>query len=548
MLVLTIGPAAGKAQPLPPTPAEEEPRPVRAYFADRSQLLELTRRYEPWEIHPDLGYAVVAVDPAGLVELAALGLRVESDPAFDLRLARQAAAAPDQAGAIPGFPCYRSVSETYSAAAGLARARPDLAEWIDIGDSWEKSAGLGSGSDIFVLRLTNSAAAGPKPKAFLMSGVHARELASVELLTRFGEWLVNSHGSHPDATLLLDYSEIHLLLYANPDGRRYAETGLWWRKNTNRAYCSPTSQFRGADLNRNFDFEWGNWGGSSGETCSEIYRGPIPASEPEVQAIQSYLRAQYADRRGPLLSDAAPDDTQGLLIDVHSYGRQVLWPWGFTAAPPPNAAGLQTLGRRLAYFNHYDPDQAYSLYPIDGASDDFAYGDMGLAALTVELGDYFFESCSTFENDILSDNLKMLRFAVRTARAPYLLPSGPDAHLIQVQPQPDASTAVLTATLDDTRSHLGGVPSQPIAAAEYWLNSPPWGDPPAAPTGQLTPLDGDWDEPVETAAATIDLTGLGPGRHRVFVRGLDASGAYGPVSMEFLVLGSPVYLPLAVRP
>ena len=40
---------------------------------------------------------------------------------------------------------------------------PDLATWTDIGDSWEKSNGLG-GFDIFVLKLTNSAIDVLKPR------------------------------------------------------------------------------------------------------------------------------------------------------------------------------------------------------------------------------------------------------------------------------------------------------------------------------------------------------------------------------------------------
>jgi hypothetical protein len=56
-------------------------------------------------------------------------------------------------------------------------------------------------------------------------------------------------------TWLLDHHEVHLMLQSNPDGRKQAETGLLWRKNVNNDYCS-NSDSRGADLNRNFDFEW----------------------------------------------------------------------------------------------------------------------------------------------------------------------------------------------------------------------------------------------------------------------------------------------------
>jgi hypothetical protein len=34
----------------------------------------------------------------------------------------------------------------------------------------------------------------------------------------------------PNITWLLDHHEIHLLLHANPDGRKQAESGKYWRK------------------------------------------------------------------------------------------------------------------------------------------------------------------------------------------------------------------------------------------------------------------------------------------------------------------------------
>ena len=62
---------------------------------------------------------------------------------------------------------------------------------------------------------------------------------------------------------------------------------------------AATSSDRGADLNRNFVYNWGCCGGSSSQPCDFTYRGPGPASEPETQAVQNYLLAQFPDQRGP---------------------------------------------------------------------------------------------------------------------------------------------------------------------------------------------------------------------------------------------------------
>jgi len=75
---------------------------------------------------------------------------------------------------IAGYPCYRTVEETFSTAEAIVADHPQLATWIDIGDSWEKSAPGGKpGYDMMVLRLTNAAVSGPKPKLFIISSIQA---------------------------------------------------------------------------------------------------------------------------------------------------------------------------------------------------------------------------------------------------------------------------------------------------------------------------------------------------------------------------------------
>ena len=64
----------------------------------------------------------------------------------------------------------------------------------------------------------------------------------------------------------------------------------------------------------------------------------------------------FENQRGPNDSDPAPSNTSGLFIDLHSYGGDVLWPYGFDwCSIAPNNLQLQTLGRKLAYFNDYAP-------------------------------------------------------------------------------------------------------------------------------------------------------------------------------------------------
>ncbi|HSM50040.1 MAG TPA: M14 family zinc carboxypeptidase, partial [Thermoanaerobaculia bacterium] len=418
---------------------------------------------------------------------------------------------------------------------------------VDIGDSWEKGTPGGApGYDLLVLVLTNTAVPGPKPRLFLHGAIHAREYTTAELALRFAEELVAGYGVDADATWLLDHHEVHLLVQANPDGRKQAESGLLWRKNTNEAYCGATSNSRGADLNRNFEYQWNCCGGSSSNACSDTFHGAGPASEPEVQAIQAYMRAIFPDQRGTGLLDPAPADATGVYLDLHSYSELVLWPWGFTSSVPPNGPALRTLGRKLAWFNGYEPDQAIGLYPTDGTTVDFGYGDLGVASYTFELGTTFFQACSVFEQTILPGNLPSLRYAAKVARTPYLTPSGPDAVGLAVAPSPVApgETATVTATLDDTRfsTENGPEPTQAIAGGSLYLATPPWQA--GAVAQPLAAVDGLFDETVEAVTGSVDTTGLSSGRHLLFVRGTDAAGNAGAVSAAFLWVVDPATAPV----
>ncbi|MFZ2359021.1 MAG: M14 family zinc carboxypeptidase [Anaerolineae bacterium] len=519
------------------TPLPDGPVVVRIYYDDPAQIT-LLKDYDLFEFNNKKEqYVLAAMDLDQMLELRAGGWRVEIDPVETAAFNREQKALPGQEAGIPGYPCYRTVEETFLTAQALAAAHPNLATWVDAGDSWEKATAGGlPGYDMGVLVLTNSAVPGPKPKLFITASIHAREYTPAELATRFAELLVNGYGVDPDATWILDHHEVHLMLHTNPDGRKQAETGLSWRKNTNQAYCGATSPSRGADLNRNFQFQWGCCGGSSGSVCSDTYRGPSAASEPEVQAVQNYMRAIFPDQRADPLTSPAPADATGVYLDIHSYSQLVLWPWGFTSTVAPNGPALQTLGRKFAFFNNYTPEQAIGLYATDGTTDDFGYGDLGVASYTFELGTAFFQACSTFESTILPDNMKALVYAAKVVRTPYQTPAGPDA--LTVTAAPAAITlgdpVVLTAIINDTRfnNSNGAEPSQAIAAAEYYIDTPPWQ--PGAVAYPMAAADGNFNSTIEAVTANLNTSALGAGRHMLFVRGKDAANNWGAFSAVFL--------------
>ncbi|MDL5033340.1 M14 family zinc carboxypeptidase [Pelomonas sp. APW6] len=534
-------------------PAERQT--MRAYFDDVRKARAIAHgRFETLASPYELGYVIVQVNADEARELRALGFRLEADPHWLTQQREQAlmesgerrrhalAAGQRQLLAgIPNYSCYPTVEEVFTEAQGMAASKPTLASWIDIGDSWEKSRGA-SGYDLRVLKLTNSAIGGSKPKLFVNAGIHAREYATTPLVLEFARRLLNGYGVDADATWILDHHEIHLLLATNPDGRKKAETGLLWRKNTNTAYCGATSNNRGADLNRNFSFDWNstNGRGSSGNACDETYRGPSAASEPETRAVEAYIRSLWPDRRGPNRTDPAPLDTSGIHLDIHSHGRLLLWPWGTNGAVAGNDTQLATLGRKFAYWNGHTPQRSLDLYETDGTSDDPSYGELGVAAFTFELGTAFFEQCSYYNNTLLPGNMPALIYAAKVVRTPYQTPAGPDVTQLALSAsRVTAGTPVtLDARVDDTRYNQsnGTEPTQAIAAAEAYLDVPPWLA--GARAVPLAAVDGGFNSSAEAVRGALDTTGLATGRHLVYVRGKDAAGNWGAFSAVFLDIGS----------
>ena len=525
-------------------------------IADRAEIDALATWLDIWKVEPD-GRLIIRVDADELARLQELGYAVEIDAERTDQLARVGVPLPEQGSGIPGFPCYRTVEETFATAEALAASNPELIEWIDVGDSWEKTQDPSDGYDLQVLRfgkppisVHDSERQGLEqqpplaiPSLFVNTAIHAREYTTAELSTRFAEMLAAGYGTDPDITWLLDHQWIHLLLHANPDGRKQAETGISWRKNANNDYC-PNTNDRGADLNRNFQFGWGCCGGSSSNECSTTFRGASAASEPETQAIQDYASGIFFDVRPDDQSIPAPNDTMGILLDVHSFGEDVLWSWGFTTTQPPepNGSQLYSLGRKYGFYANYRPQHG-SFSTVDGATKDFAYGTLGIPGFTIELGTTFFESCTVFENDILQANLNALLYMAKASRAPYLLPAGPEPYAVAVNPSAveGGDLVVLTATVDDTRfTTLNGTePSQPILSAQAYVDTPPWQD--GASAIPMSASDGVFNAVAENVELLLDTSSLAPGRHLLFVEATDVAGNTGVVSAVFLDIEGAIF-------
>ncbi|TDR20503.1 M14 family zinc carboxypeptidase [Marinicella litoralis] len=513
-------------QPLNKNQSIDYPSIARIHFQHQKQLQSLDALSDVWAVNQQQQFAIVYIqDPSTLQKLHDLDLpmyldhKLMAQHALDQQNIKANSHLSNKMGTgIPGFACYSTVEETFQRMDQMELNHPNLAEVLDIGDSWEKTVNGLAGHDIRILKLTNQSTIGDKPILFLASAIHAREYATAELNTRFAEYLLSQYGLNADVTWILDHHEIHFSLQTNPDGRKQAETGLLWRKNTNQDYCSPSSNDRGADLNRNYQFEWA----TGNDQCGPTYGGSSAESEPELMAQMAYIREIFDDHRGPGINDPVADDTSGVFVDIHSYSQLVLYPWGFTGSLSPNDNQFQALSKRTAWFNDYLPESASDLYPVNGASIDTTYGELGIASLVFELGTSFFQDCNSFESTVLPDNLDALMYLARVAQAPYKQPLGPDIENLLLIPNvvlADSNIQVSGTANDDRYSQANGPQStESIQSVTAYINQLPT----QATSGTaLAATDGNYDEVQEDFNSTISTTGLTTGKNLVYVHASD---------------------------
>jgi hypothetical protein len=286
--------------------------------------------------------------------------------------------------------------------------------------------------------------------------------------------------------------------------------------------------------------------GSSSLVCEQTYRGTSSGSEPEDMAIVNKIRTLVPDQRGPGDTDAAPITATGVYQNIHTVVPVNLFPWGWSSTQMPNYAETRNIAAHMSASNAGGNGYPFGsiidqLYPVDGGSIDWAYGELGMAAFSTELsGQDFLPSYSCIDNPgcgssqgIWPENRRMLLYLAKIARTPYLTSHGPDANTVVTNPAsvPPGGSSQLTASI--TFAWSGNAFSQNAGAAEYYIDTPPWAG------GTAIPMSGSFNSPTVAVNATINTAGLSLGRHIIFVRGRGVNNfqgleTWGPISAAFL--------------
>ncbi|CAI2361999.1 unnamed protein product [Moneuplotes crassus] len=161
------------------------------------------------------------------------------------------------------------------------------------------------------------------PAILLTSAHHAREVVGVSMniyvaLELLYNWVHDNPGTHT----LLENHVLYFLPMVNVDGYYLISEGWekshffnYIRKNRrNDGGCVGTSI--GVDLNRNYDFKWGlDNDGSSPNKCQGDYRGEMPFSEPETQAVRDFITSSQHNVK--------------IAINFHTWGNLFIIPFNF---------------------------------------------------------------------------------------------------------------------------------------------------------------------------------------------------------------------------
>lgn len=298
------------------------------------------------------------------------------------------------------------------------------------------------GRDIWAVKISdNPADDEAEPEMLFFSAIHAREVITPEVLLYFMDWLTNGYGINPDATDIVDNREIWFILVTNPDGYYHNEViapggGGMWRKNRRD---NGDGTF-GVDLNRNYADHWGYDDiGSSPFTDDEDYRGTGPFSEPESQAMRDFIESRNFI----------------ITVSYHSYSNLVLWPWGYDYLYTPDEPIFSYMGDSIAAMNGYMASPGWALYPTNGTTDDWGYGEQVTKnknlALTFEVGgssDGFWPDPTRIP-DLVLENLSPNIFLAQIAGDIYqkIPPLQPDLFVDVTSP---TTGYQIDWTLDDT--------------------------------------------------------------------------------------------------
>lgn len=217
----------------------------------------------------------------------------------------------------------------------------------------------------------------------ILGAMHAREYITTQIVMRqlcdaidvLNGVVETSSYSGINKKYLLENVTIHFIPMNNPDGVSISQFGLAGIRNTDlrqkisAMYSGDYAQWKanavGVDLNRNFEADWQEFGGSR-YPAAERYKGAYPGSEPETAALIELTERFHIQRA----------------ISYHTCGALIYW---YYKQQGDVLAESQRFAQRISAETGYPLDNDYTAVDAAGYKD-WAVYRMGIPAITIETG------------------------------------------------------------------------------------------------------------------------------------------------------------------
>lgn len=264
----------------------------------------------------------------------------------------------------------------------------------------------------------------------LIDGLHhAREVSTMSMCVYSTMNFLFDYAQRDKATInLLKNTAIFIVPALNYDGLH--AVSKYNKDTTHNGYLSKNrhvydeqekecgfDELMGVDLSRNYDFEFAHDSiGSSGDICSDNYRGPSAFSEPETQAMRKLIE-KYPNIR--------------LAVNFHAYGNHMNIPFNYAHGMQGHSHAdddlmythpviyeyLQKLHKHAPSGMSFGNREINTGRPINGEVSDWMFGKHQIFAISPELGNndistntYYIRSKSTLKK-MLANNHGWVHYA-----------------------------------------------------------------------------------------------------------------------------------------
>ncbi|MGR5166090.1 M14 family zinc carboxypeptidase [Vibrio astriarenae] len=288
---------------------------------------------------------------------------------------------------------YLSYQQTQEFLEQAMAEHPDLIQLQSIGETHE-------GRPILLATISQNVAFSHLKPALLYTGtIHAREWIGNELAVSFIQYILDNYQTNPDVIDALSRNTLYMVPCLNPDGFEYSHNHFsFWRKNR-RDNGDGT---HGVDLNRNFGVNFRH----STKTHSNIYGGPEAFSEPETQAIKSFVEAH---------------DNIRIALDYHSQGNVFFPAHKFNHEAEMEGTDLNILCANMAQEIYKVTQRRYGIHRgkppanlIHGSGREWYY-NRGILSTVVEVGSRNIPDYLVNMSQSVDENIPAVLYAWRSA-------------------------------------------------------------------------------------------------------------------------------------